>query len=228
MTNKRQTRIALVHALAESVEPIHRTFAELWPNAYCFDVLDTSLSDDLASGRQIGESISARISSLAHYAARAGGVAGETAGILFTCSAFGTAIDAVKPQLSIPVLRPNEAAFEEALGIGGRIAVMTTFAPSLPALKAELQSMAAARDIDVDVTAILVDGALAALKAGDAERHDLLAVKAASALPPVDVVVLGQFSLARAAMPIRAATGLKVLTTPASAVKALKTLIDPS
>ena len=41
-------RIALVHALEESVLPIRAAFAEVWPEAATFDLLETSLAPDRA------------------------------------------------------------------------------------------------------------------------------------------------------------------------------------
>ncbi len=108
-------RIALIHALAESVAPIRAAFATHWPGAACFDLLDTSLSADLAAAGRLEAEMIARFRTLARYAAGTSGAGGQTAAILFTCSAFGPAIEAVKAGLSIPVMRPNEAAFEQAL-----------------------------------------------------------------------------------------------------------------
>jgi hypothetical protein len=108
------TRVALIHALHESVLPARAAFADLWPEAFCFDLLDTSLAADLAYCG-LDETLMGRFELLADYAGKTTGHAGKTAGILFTCSAFGAAIDQLKERLTIPVLRPNEAAFEEAL-----------------------------------------------------------------------------------------------------------------
>jgi hypothetical protein len=71
----------------------------------------------------------------------------------------------------------------------------------------------------------VVDGALAALKDGRGEEHDRLIAGAAAELPPVDALVLAQFSMARAATSIAAVKGRRVLTTPASAVLKLKSLV---
>ncbi|ESQ82264.1 hypothetical protein AEAC466_18125 [Asticcacaulis sp. AC466] len=215
-------RIALIHALEESVLPIRAAFANLWPEAYTFDLLDTSLAVDLAHAGKLDDAMMTRFQTLADYALASEGKGGRTQGILFTCSAFGPAIEAVKARVSVPVLRPNEAAFEAALELGNRIGLVVTFAPSLDALKRELLDMAAVRGRKIDVHAVLADGALAALKSGDADRHDQLAAHAAASLGDVDAIVLGQFSLARAGSAIEISTGRPVVTTPESSVERLR------
>ena len=151
---------------------------------------------------------------------------GKTAAILFTCSAFGSAIDAVKKRLPIPVLRPNEAAFEQAVAQANRIGLVVSFGPSLEALTAELQAVAQGQGKPVRISAAIADGALAALKRGEGEEHDRRALAAARTLDDVDVLVLGQFSLARAHHMIAAALDKPVLTTPGTAVAALKGLFS--
>lgn len=228
MTAASSPRIALVHALEESVLPARAAFRELWPEATLFDLLDTSLSADLAARGSLDQTIVERFMTLGRYAAGTQGIGGTTRAMLFTCSAFGPAIDAVKRDLRLPVLRPNEAAFSEALAAHRRIGLLVTFAPSLPALTQELRAEAAERNLDIAVTGAVVEGALAALKADDGALHDELAAQAAKRLKDVDVIVLGQFSLARARSAVAAATGLPVITTPHSAVRALRRAIEGS
>ena len=55
--------------------------------------------------------------------------------------------------------------------------------------------------------------------------YNRLAAEACSQLNDIDVLVLGQFSLAKAAPLIRERLTIPVLTTPESAVKALRTLL---
>jgi Asp/Glu/hydantoin racemase len=218
-TTEAAPRIALIHALEESVLPARAAFASHWPHAKAFDLLDTSLATDLAARGNLDTAMTERFLTLGRYAAATEGTAGPAKAILFTCSAFGPAIDAVKRALPIPVLRPNESAFAEALALGGRIGLIVTFAPSLPSLTQELNEMAGK---PVDVTGVVVEGALAALKAGDGATHDRLAAEAATRLKGIDTLILGQFSLARARPAIEAATGLRVLTTPEAAIRGLK------
>lgn len=215
-------RIALIHALEESVRPAREAFAHHWPEAFAFDLLDTSLAVDRAETGRLDERMMARFRTLADYAATNAGKGGRTAGILFTCSAFGPAINAVKAWVTIPVLRPNEAAFEAALNMGDKLGLVVSFKPSRASLEEELRAMAKERRRDVTIRTEVAAGALEALKAGDGDRHDLLVADAAARLGDVDAIILGQFSLARAHDRVALHAGLPVITTPRSAVEGLR------
>ena len=208
------TRVALIHALRHSPPPIETAFRAEWPTARLMNLLDDSLSADLARDGALTPAMTERFLTLARYAAGTGAEA-----ILFSCSAFGPCIEACARDLApLPVLKPNEAAIEEADARGRRIGLLATFAGTLASMPAEFPP-------GVEVVPCLAEGALAALDAGDAEAHDLLAAEASHALRHCDVVLLGQFSLARAAAAVAQATGRPVLTTPGSAVAKLKRLL---
>jgi len=207
-------RVALIHALAHSVEPVNAEFARTWPECTRMNLLDDSLSADLARGGGVLDArMTARFIALAAYAIDTG-----AQGILFTCSAFGPCIDAVKARWpQVPVLKPNEAMIGDAVRSGARrIGLVASFAPTLASMPAEFPP-------GVTVLPALADGALAALDRGDTAEHDRRVAAAARAVADqgCDVVVLAQFSLARAAPAVREAVGLPVLTTPGSAVRAL-------
>ena len=102
-------RIALIHALRHSPPPIEAAFAAAWPDVQLMNLLDDSLSADLARDGALNEAMTQRFVQLGRYAAVTGADA-----ILFTCSAFGPCIDAVTRDQTIPVLKPNEAMIEEA------------------------------------------------------------------------------------------------------------------
>ena len=217
-------RIALIHALEESVVPARTAFREHWPEALIFDLLDTSLAVDLAEAGRLDQAMMDRFGTRAGYAAGTVGAGGRTAGILFTCSAFAPAIDAVKPHLPIPVFRPNEAAFAAAMEIGSRIGIVVSFGPSAGSLRTELLAMAAAAGRRVELAVAIADGALAALKSGDGDGHDDRVVRAAAQLRDCDVVILGQFSMARTQARLQPLMPVPVLTTPGAAVEALRRL----
>ena len=217
MTSTAIPRVALIHALAHSIAPINETFALLWPQAQRMNLLDDSLSADLAASP---DGLDARMT--ARFVALAGYVIGTGAeGILFTCSAFGPCIDAAKRTWpAVPMLKPNEAMIDEAVAAGRRIGLVASFPPTLASMPAEFPR-------DVEVVPMLAPGALEALNRGDVELHDRLVAEAAERVAPsVDAIALSQFSLARAAPLVRERVRVPVLTTPDSAVRALKKRIE--
>jgi Asp/Glu/hydantoin racemase len=214
-------RIGLVHALPDSVEPARRAFAELWPEVDTFSVLDDALARDLATaGGKTTMEINSRIIDLGRYAYSAG-----AKGILYSCSAFGQSIKAAAMLLPIPVLRPNEAAIDAAIDAGPRIAVLSTFETTATLIKAEIEAAAKARNLTPTVDSRTVPGALEALQSGRPEEHDALIARAAAELPPCDVLMLSQFSMARAAAAIAPVEGRPVMTTPGSGVQKLRRLL---
>jgi aspartate/glutamate racemase len=206
-------RIALIHALAHSVEPINTALARDWPEATRMNLLDDSLSADLArSGQGLDAAMHERFERLAQYALDSG-----ANGILFTCSAFGPCIDAVaRRHPEIPVLKPNEAMVAEAAAGAGTLGLIATFEPTLRSMPAEFPDHVA---LDLALAA----GALEALNEGDGERHDQLIAAQAARLRERGCtrIVLAQFSMARARGACEAASGLPVLTSVGSAIRRL-------
>lgn len=207
-------RIALIHALRHSPPPVEAAFARLWPEAGLMNLLDDSLSADLARDGALTPGMTERFLTLARYAAGTGADA-----ILFTCSAFGPCIEACAAALpGLPVLKPNEAMIEEAQAYGCRIGLLASFPATLASMPREFPA-------GTEVVPCLAEGALEALDRGDMAGHDRLAAQAAMALVDCDVIALAQFSLARAASAVAAASGRLVLTTPDSAVRKLQRLL---
>jgi Asp/Glu/Hydantoin racemase len=204
-------RIALVHALKHSIVPIEAAFASLWPEARLMNLLDDSLSADVARDGKITDAMTERFLRLGRYAAGTGADA-----ILFTCSAFGSCIEAVaREQAPMPVLKPNEAMIEQAIGKGRRIGLLSTFAPTLVSMPPEFPG-------SVEVVPKLAEGAMAALDRGDRAEHDRLVAEASKDLRHCDLIALAQYSMAPTAALVAEITGLQVVTTPDSAVLKLK------
>jgi aspartate/glutamate racemase len=208
------TRIALIHALAHSVAPINDELEREWPQAQRMNLLDDSLSADLArSGQGLDAAMHQRFEALAAYAEGTGAQA-----ILFTCSAFGSCIEAVAARRPhMPVLKPNEAMVAEVVGQGARVGLIASFAPTLASMPSEFP-------IGTDLRTALAEGAMHALNEGNTARHDALVVQVAQVLASqgCQVIALAQFSMARAQVAVQQAVGLPVFTTPGSAVRALR------
>jgi Asp/Glu/hydantoin racemase len=207
-------RITLVHALKHSIVPIESSFAKLWPEARLMNLMDDSLSADLARDGGLSDAMTERFLGLGRYATSTGSDA-----ILFTCSAFGPCIEAVaRAHAPMPVLKPNEAMIEQAAAKGKRIGLLSSFPPTLASMPREFPA-------SIQIVPKLVEGAMAALDRGDRATHDRLVVEASRDLRDCDLIALAQYSMAPAAEQVAAATGRPVLTTPDSAVMKLKEML---
>lgn len=213
-------RIVLLHATAVAIEPIQAAFRDRWQEAQVVNLLDDSLSVDRASEPELTEKMIERFVSFGRYARRVG-----ADGILVTCSAFGPAIQRLADDLPIPVLKPNEAMFRAAIGLGRKLGMLATFAPSVVTMTDEFSEFAAEDRSDATLQTIVVDGAMDRLRAGDAEEHNRLVAARASELANCDAIMLAHFSTSRAAALTRAAVSTPVLTAPDAAVDLMKGMV---
>jgi Asp/Glu/hydantoin racemase len=215
------TKIALIHAVRAAMDPIEAAFGLMWPTTVRMNLLDDSLSTDRASVDCLTPELVRRIKELADYALQT-----RVDAILFTCSAFGEAIDAVARTASIPVLKPNEAMFEAALGSGRRIAMLATFAPAVTSMEEEFRHLVRQRNASSTIETFVIPNAREALMAGDIREHDRLIEESAVRLANYDVIMLAHFSMATAEERVRARVTGSVLAAPSSAILKLRAMIE--
>lgn len=213
-------RIALIHATTVAMEPIQTSFSASFPEAKLMNILDDSLSPDRAAVSSVTEELADRIQFLAEYAVKAGCDA-----VLFTCSSFGSAIERAAASLPIPVLKPNEAMFEAAIGQGGTTAMLYTFPPAREGMELEFHEEAARLNPAATIKSFLVEGAIEAVRGGDADTHNKLVAAAAASLTGVDAIMLAHFSTARAMNAVCSVTDIPVFSSPDAAVTKLRRIL---
>jgi aspartate/glutamate racemase len=213
-------RIALIHATTIAMDPIKASFAELWPEAETVNILEDSLSLDRAKLAHLTDELIERIVVLAKYARLIGSEA-----VLFTCSAFGKAIEQAAKELDIPVLKPNEAMFEMAIRRGGHTALLYTFPPSKEDMEQEFREEAERIDPSAAITSFFVQGAIEAARTGDVDTHNRLVAAEAARLKDFGTIMLAHISTARAVRAVEAATQIPVVTSPDAAVAKLRILL---
>lgn len=193
----------------------------LWPEAETISILEEGLSIDRAKSADLSENLCSRIVGLAAYAERI-----EADAILFTCSAFGAAIERAAAECRVPVMKPNEAMFDAAFHEGERVALIYTFPPSAGGMKDEFRQQAVKRQSSASTTSVYCDGALDAKKAGQDAEHSRLIAETAGQIVDADVILLAQFSMADAAPQARSKTSIPVLTSPETAVHNLRARVE--
>lgn len=217
---KTKRKIYLVHAAAVSIPPVADSFAQNWPEAQAVNLLEDALMTDLAADGKLTDAMIGRFVHIGQYCVKAGADA-----ILFCCSAFGPAIEEVRRQISIPVLKPNEAMYEQLVAKDGNVSLLATFQPSLPSMLAEIAAYAKDKGTKVNVMPQLIDGALDALLNNLPDEHNRLIADAAARQTTCDVIALAQFSMAPAKAVAVKGTAKTILTTPDSAVAKLKAIL---
>ncbi|MBA8845814.1 MULTISPECIES: aspartate/glutamate racemase family protein [Brucella/Ochrobactrum group] len=214
-------RIVLFHATPVAMEPIAAAMARHWPEAEAVNLLDDGLTIDRAKeGAEISEELIDRFVDFGRYAQRIG-----ADGILITCSAFGPAIDRMVKELPLPILRPNEAMFREAIASGSRIGMLATFAPAVSTMEEEFQQFVAETGAASTLDTIVVPDAIDLLRRGDATTHNRLVADMAPLFADRDAIMLAHFSTSRAAEEVRRKVDRPVLTAPDAAVMRMKTLV---
>ena len=212
-------RIGLIHAVPMAMGPVADAFAQLWPDAVLMNVLDDRLGLDRADADALTDAMSRRIAALGQYA-----LASHCDGVLYTCSAFGAAIDAVAQDTNVPVLRPNEAMFAEAIALAenGPVGMVATFEPSVASMTAEFQAEVAARGARTTLRTVVADGAIDAARSGDHATHNRLVAAAARSLEGCRAIMLAHFSTATALPEVDRSVDVPVLASPSAAVRALR------
>ncbi|MEJ6393229.1 aspartate/glutamate racemase family protein [Gymnodinialimonas sp. 2305UL16-5] len=214
-------RIALIHATRVAIAPIEAAAKAHWPEAETISIMEEGLSVDRQKSGDLSLELWDRIIGLARYAESAGSDA-----ILFTCSAFGQAIDDAAEDSLIPIMKPNQAMFNAAFGYGDRIAMIYTFPPAAAGMEDEFKTAAASKGSKAVLTSYFCAGALDAKRAGDVVTHDRLIAETAEQIPEADVIMLAQFSMASAADAVLRRITTPVLTSPEAAITEIRRRVE--
>ena len=213
-------QLALVHTVRSLVPVFGALTRELAPDVTTTNLVDEALLEEAIGAGTVPRATAERLERHVAAALEAGADA-----VLVTCSSMGGVVDELRARYGWPLLRVDEAMVDAALTAGPRIGVVATLGSTLQPTADLVRRRAAelGRDAsEIRVVTRLVEGAFAALKAGDVEAHDA-AVRGAlrELLPQVDAIVLAQASMARVVGTLEPdeARGTPILASPRSGVE---------
>ncbi|WP_417436690.1 hypothetical protein [Idiomarina abyssalis] len=208
-------KVVLIHATQLAMQPICDAFEELWPDANITHLLDEELSIRRSQVDELTSDLYRRVTSLVELAMLSGADA-----VMFTCSAFGDAIEHAKKTVDIPVLKPNEAMFEEAIKSPKDVILMGTFPPAMEGMAEEFRSSFSS-DTKRQFDLVCLPSAREVLKEGRTDVHNDIHLQ--EALKHQDkLIMLAHFSSSVAKPMLSSNTTNVVLSAPHSAVKKLK------
>lgn len=211
------TRVALVHTGAVVIGPVSERVRDAIPDATVVNYLDDRIVADLGDPTRAA-SVPDRVADLVRAARRGGADA-----VMLTCSSISELAAPTSRDVGVPVLRIDEAMADDAVA-HRRIAVIATLRATLRPTVALIRERAERAGAEVEIREHLVDGAFAAVAAGDRAAHDALVVaQIEQAAGASDVVVLAQASMASAAA--SAAVAVPVLSSIDPGVRRLADLL---
>ncbi|MFC9502602.1 aspartate/glutamate racemase family protein [Streptomyces sp. NPDC057002] len=214
MADKRPV-VALIHAVASGARIANDAFAEAFPEAVLWNLLDDRLLDDALAAGGLDGPLRRRMLRLIEHA-----VQGGAEGVLLTCSSYGSVADTARRLWDRPVHKSDEAMFRRALAQHpGRLVVAASTAPAVPAAVEQLRALAA----ESGAPGPRITTALCA-EAAQADSPEQAAALLAHALrdTPADAVLLAQYSLTPAAGPLENRLGVPVLSGARAAALALR------
>ncbi len=214
-------KLAIIHTSPATVEPLKVLAAELLPGCPVVNFIDDSILPQLAQNGGDLRAVQGRLKQYACFAQEVGATA-----ILEACSSVGEVVEAMQQQVSIPVVRIDEAMAETAVRRGRRIGVAATLATTLNPTTRLLQAKAQALGKPIEIKPMLIEGAFDRLMAGDKEGHVALLIQALNELTQeTDIGVLAQATMARV-LPKLSAAQDQILTSPRLGMERVRAVLE--
>jgi Asp/Glu/hydantoin racemase len=219
-------RVALIHTVGSLVPVFGELTRELLPGVETTDTVDEELLGEAIAAGHIPPATAERLERHVEAALEDGADL-----VLVTCSSMGPVVEAIHDRRGWPVVRVDEAMVDAALTAGSRIGVIATLSTTLDPTADLVRRRAEALGRPAGSVAIvthLCEGAFAALKAGDVEKHDAAVRDGLRALlPRVDAIVLAQASMARVAGQLDPAetAGTPIIASPRPGIERVAQLL---
>ncbi len=218
-------KLALIHTSMVFVKAetmMSDIFAEVMPDVELVNIVDDSLLPEVMAAGGITPAVQRRMTAYVKAAQETGADA-----VFSLCSSLGPAIDAAREEVSIPVVKIDDAMAEKAVEMAERIGVVATVATTLGPTVDLVKEKAAAKAKGVNVKEWLVKGAFELLMGGNKDEHDQQIYAAARELArDVEVIVFAQGSMTRLAPRTQEETGRPVLTSPQLGIEYVTRLLD--
>jgi aspartate/glutamate racemase len=186
--------IHTVHWYNQSViEPFARRWLEANPEVRAINIMDDSLLAEALEHKGPTEAVARRMQCYVDAAVAAGADV-----IMSSCTTMGSTIERARQNCPVPLFNIDEPMAREAVRLGRRLGILATVPTSAPATRRLLEREAHAADRKIEITTVINEPAFAALLAGNRAEHNRVVQEEMDTLAKrVDVIVLGQISLAQ-------------------------------
>lgn len=206
-------KLALIH----TVQPVAATFEnkvrEKMPNIDVNNILDQYIAKNLNTKEEFEEEDYTRLLNLLKLAEDT-----KPDAILATCSSLSIAIEYLKPLISVPVYKIDEAMLKRAVESGKKITILATADSTIGPTKTQLNEIAHSLGKEIETEHQVIGPAYEAMKRGEGETHDLLILEEVGKMPEKELIILAQASMAHLEEGISEIAKCDVLSSPRLAV----------
>ena len=215
-------RIGIIHATCNAVTPVTEIARLYYPDVAIVNFVNEYLLDyanKVGGVDDFGLRQFAQILSQAEEA--------QLDGIIIACTIYSPYAEYFQPMVRVPLIGIDRAMIEAAVDQGGKIGIIGTTAPSVPAVKLQMEEYAKEKNIALEIVTRTVTAAMANLEQGRTEEHDRLIREAAEGLVEegCDTIVLSQITMARV-KPLLSELNVTVFTSPEEGLARMCGLIN--
>jgi Asp/Glu/hydantoin racemase len=209
----------MIHALAESVPPVKVAFGEVFPEAEVINLLDEALFIDFKG--QITPQLRRRMSQLICYCEEYGADA-----IGLACSVYAPVVESARDLVDVPLVSSYSPVMEEAVKAGRRIGIIAAVDATLRDSEYYLSRAAEEQGREIETELCFAEELIPLYRTqGEEAFNHRLEELVMDLSERVDVVLLGQFSMASALKRLQAVCPVPVLSGPHSSANKLKKLL---
>lgn len=175
------------------IDPFARRWLQDNPDVRVVNIMDDSL---LSESLEHGGPTDAVIQRMECYV-KAAVLAGADV-IMSSCTTMGIAVERARANCPVPLFNIDEPMAREAVRLGSRLGILATVPTSAPATRRLLEREAIVQKKPIKIETVINEPAFTALLAGNRAEHDRLVHMEMDRLAQsVEVIVLGQISLAQ-------------------------------
>lgn len=215
-------KLVLIHTVNWYNKSVITPFADPWlkdnRDVEIINIMDDSLLSESLINEGPTESVIRR---MLHYFLAAENMGADVA--MCSCTTMGQCTRFARQIIKMPVFNIDEPMAKEAVGKGNVLGILATVPTSAPATKALLEIEAEEQHKNIIIKTVINEDAFRFLLKGETDRHNELIYNELEKLQnEVDVIVLGQISLAQ----IKYDTKVPVLQVGHSGFNHARRLLD--
>jgi len=213
-------RVAMIHAIADSIPPVRLAFSEEFPEAEVINVLDEGLLFDFDG--QITPKLRRRMSNLIGYCQD-----NKADAIGLACSVYAPVVDSAKYLVDVPLVSSYGPVMADAVAAGPRIGLIASVPATIRDAEHYLRLAAEEAGKEVEPHLCLAEDLINVMRIeGQSGLERRLEEEVLTLALDADVVLLSQFSFAAALAHLKTVSPVPVLSAPHSSARAIKRLLS--